>query len=101
MLRLEIFCNHKLPGSKFFSNFDAFDGFFILRFNEMLWDFFLFESEATENPFGEDDSKSPFPVQPQVKRSYAQNITVWIKASGLQVQRDQSLEAFQLCLSCL
>lgn len=41
-------------------------------------------SEATENPFGEDDSKSPFPVQPQVKRSYAQNITVWIKASGLQ-----------------
>lgn len=49
---------------------------------------FLFESEATENPFGEDDSKSPFPVQPPVKRSYAQNITVWIKASGLQVERD-------------
>uniref|UniRef100_A0A3B3XVH6 Integrator complex subunit 14 n=1 Tax=Poecilia mexicana TaxID=48701 RepID=A0A3B3XVH6_9TELE len=41
-------------------------------------------SEAAENPYGEDDSKSPFPVQPQVKRSYAQNVTVWIKASGLQ-----------------
>lgn len=43
-------------------------------------------SEAAENPYGEDDNKSPFPVQPQVKRSYAQNVTVWIKASGLQVQ---------------
>ena len=42
--------------------------------------------EAAENPYGEDDSKSPFPVQPQVKRSYAQNVTVWIKASGLQVK---------------
>ncbi|XP_077451457.1 integrator complex subunit 14 isoform X2 [Stigmatopora argus] len=41
-------------------------------------------SEALENPYGEDDSKSPFPVQPPVKRSYAQNVTVWIKASGLQ-----------------
>ncbi|KAG7276263.1 hypothetical protein CRUP_018645 [Coryphaenoides rupestris] len=41
-------------------------------------------SEAAENPYGEDDSKSPFPVQPQIKRSYAQNVTVWIKASGLQ-----------------
>lgn len=45
-------------------------------------------SEAAENPYGEDDNKSPFPVQPQVKRSYAQNVTVWIKASGLQVKRD-------------
>ncbi|XP_061773100.1 integrator complex subunit 14 [Nerophis ophidion] len=41
-------------------------------------------SEAAENPYGEDDSKSPFPLQPPVKRSYAQNVTVWIKASGLQ-----------------
>ncbi|XP_053282498.1 integrator complex subunit 14 [Pleuronectes platessa] len=40
-------------------------------------------SEAPENPYGEDD-KSPFPVQPSAKRSYAQNVTVWIKASGLQ-----------------
>ncbi|KAF3688780.1 Integrator complex subunit 14 [Channa argus] len=40
--------------------------------------------KAAENPYGEDDSKSPFPVQPPVKRSYAQNVTVWIKASGLQ-----------------
>lgn len=47
-------------------------------------------SEAAENPYGEDDSKSPFPVQPQVKRSYAQNVTVWIKASGLQVQFNKS-----------
>eukprot|EP00063_Salmo_salar_P071066 XP_014045901.1 PREDICTED: von Willebrand factor A domain-containing protein 9-like [Salmo salar] len=43
-------------------------------------------SDAAENPYGEDDSKSPFPLQPKVKRSYAQNVTVWIKASGLQVQ---------------
>uniref|UniRef100_A0A8B9JZ10 Integrator complex subunit 14 n=1 Tax=Astyanax mexicanus TaxID=7994 RepID=A0A8B9JZ10_ASTMX len=41
-------------------------------------------SDALENPYGEDDSKSPFPVQPKNKRSYAQNVTVWIKASGLQ-----------------
>uniref|UniRef100_A0A8C2WCJ9 Integrator complex subunit 14 n=1 Tax=Cyclopterus lumpus TaxID=8103 RepID=A0A8C2WCJ9_CYCLU len=41
-------------------------------------------SEAAENPYGEDDSKSPFPLQPSAKRSYAQNVTVWIKASGLQ-----------------
>ncbi|XP_077424923.1 integrator complex subunit 14 [Vanacampus margaritifer] len=41
-------------------------------------------SETVENPYGEDDSKSPFPLQPPVKRSYAQNVTVWIKASGLQ-----------------
>uniref|UniRef100_A0A4W5LN70 Integrator complex subunit 14 n=1 Tax=Hucho hucho TaxID=62062 RepID=A0A4W5LN70_9TELE len=43
-------------------------------------------SDAAENPYGEDDSKSPFPLQPKIKRSYAQNVTVWIKASGLQVQ---------------
>uniref|UniRef100_A0A8C2GRV1 Integrator complex subunit 14 n=1 Tax=Cyprinus carpio TaxID=7962 RepID=A0A8C2GRV1_CYPCA len=41
-------------------------------------------SDAAENPYGEDDSKSPFPIQPKHKRSYAQNVTVWIKASGLQ-----------------
>ncbi|KAL0968884.1 hypothetical protein UPYG_G00273150 [Umbra pygmaea] len=41
-------------------------------------------SDAPENPYGEDDSRSPFPLQPQAKRSYAQNVTVWIKASGLQ-----------------
>ncbi|KAF5895053.1 von Willebrand factor A domain-containing protein 9, partial [Clarias magur] len=41
-------------------------------------------SDAPENPYGEDDSKSPFPVLPKNKRSYAQNVTVWIKASGLQ-----------------
>lgn len=58
--------------------------------------FVFFQSEAAENPFGEDDSKSPFPVQPQVKRSYAQNVTVWIKASGLQVQLHRLLKP--LCL---
>ncbi|XP_077935320.1 integrator complex subunit 14 isoform X3 [Halichoerus grypus] len=41
-------------------------------------------SDAKENPYGEDDNKSPFPLQPRNKRSYAQNVTVWIKPSGLQ-----------------
>ncbi|XP_051513070.1 integrator complex subunit 14-like isoform X2 [Myxocyprinus asiaticus] len=41
-------------------------------------------SDAAENPYGEGDGKSPFPIQPKHKRSYAQNVTVWIKASGLQ-----------------
>ncbi|XP_059768975.1 integrator complex subunit 14 isoform X3 [Balaenoptera ricei] len=40
--------------------------------------------DAKENPYGEDDNKSPFPLQPKNKRSYAQNVTVWIKPSGLQ-----------------
>ncbi|XP_025739631.1 integrator complex subunit 14 isoform X2 [Callorhinus ursinus] len=40
--------------------------------------------DAKENPYGEDDNKSPFPLQPRNKRSYAQNVTVWIKPSGLQ-----------------
>lgn len=41
-------------------------------------------SDAKENPYGEEDNKSPFPLQPKNKRSYAQNVTVWIKPSGLQ-----------------
>ncbi|XP_063781664.1 integrator complex subunit 14 [Pseudophryne corroboree] len=41
-------------------------------------------SDAKENPYGEEDNKSPFPLQPKSKRSYAQNVTVWIKTSGLQ-----------------
>ncbi|XP_051776350.1 integrator complex subunit 14 isoform X2 [Erpetoichthys calabaricus] len=41
-------------------------------------------SDAKENPYADDDSKSPFPLQPKNKRSYAQNVTVWIKPSGLQ-----------------
>ncbi|XP_039629476.1 integrator complex subunit 14 [Polypterus senegalus] len=41
-------------------------------------------SDAKENPYADDDSKSPFPLQPKSKRSYAQNVTVWIKPSGLQ-----------------
>lgn len=49
--------------------------------------------EAAENPYGEDDSKSPFPVQPPVKRSYALNVSVWIKASGLQVRENLCMHA--------
>ncbi|KAE8618451.1 hypothetical protein XENTR_v10009387 [Xenopus tropicalis] len=41
-------------------------------------------TDAKENPYGEEDNKSPFPLQPKNKRSYAQNVTVWIKPSGLQ-----------------
>lgn len=48
---------------------------------------FVFLSDAKENPYGEDDNKSPFPLQPKNKRSYAQNVTVWIKQNGLQVSR--------------
>ncbi|XP_061036165.1 integrator complex subunit 14 isoform X7 [Eubalaena glacialis] len=44
----------------------------------------VINTDAKENPYGEDDNKSPFPLQPKNKRSYAQNVTVWIKPSGLQ-----------------
>lgn len=47
--------------------------------------FSFFLLDAKENPYGDDDNKSPFPLQPKNKRSYAQNVTVWIKPSGLQV----------------
>ncbi|MEE6525338.1 hypothetical protein FKM82_025281 [Ascaphus truei] len=46
--------------------------------------FFFPPKDAKENPYGEEDNKSPFPLQPKTKRSYAQNVTVWIKPSGLQ-----------------
>ncbi|XP_070542502.1 integrator complex subunit 14-like [Ptychodera flava] len=36
------------------------------------------------NPYGDEDTKTPFPVRPAEKRSYAQNSVVWVKASGLQ-----------------
>ncbi|XP_077989090.1 integrator complex subunit 14-like [Glandiceps talaboti] len=36
------------------------------------------------NPYGDDDTKTPFPVRPADKRSYAQNSVVWVRASGLQ-----------------
>ena len=42
-------------------------------------------SDFIEPPYGEDDSKSPFPVRPADRRSYSQNCVVWIKPSGLQV----------------
>ena len=36
-------------------------------------------------PYGDDDSKSPFPVRPSERRSYAQNCVVWLKQTGIQV----------------
>ncbi|KAK2143093.1 hypothetical protein LSH36_878g01004 [Paralvinella palmiformis] len=35
-------------------------------------------------PYGEDESKSPFPVRPSERRSYAQNCVVWLKQTGIQ-----------------
>ncbi|BFY97677.1 hypothetical protein BsWGS_00718 [Bradybaena similaris] len=34
--------------------------------------------------YSEEEKKSPFPVRPSDKRSYAQSCVVWIKPSGLQ-----------------
>ena len=42
-------------------------------------------SDFPEPPYGEDDNRTPFPVRPKEKRSYAQSCVVWIKAIGLQV----------------
>lgn len=42
-------------------------------------------SDYTETPYGEDDSKSPFPVRPADRRSYTQIGVVWIRPAGLQV----------------
>ncbi|XP_071965824.1 integrator complex subunit 14-like isoform X2 [Antedon mediterranea] len=42
-------------------------------------------ARSLENdPYGEDDSKTPFPLNPTTKKSYATNPVVWIKPSGLQ-----------------
>ena len=41
-------------------------------------------SEFPENPYGENDHKTPFPVRPSDRRSYTQNCVVWIKQAGLQ-----------------
>lgn len=63
-----------------------FKAIFHTTFHNFFWFRIYFNfADARENPYGEDDSKSPFPVMPRNKRSYAQNITVWIKASGVQV----------------
>ncbi|XP_071105029.1 integrator complex subunit 14-like [Haliotis cracherodii] len=48
-------------------------------------------SEFSESPYGEDDSKTPFPVRPGDKRSYAQSCVVWIKPSGLQADLQKVL----------
>ena len=37
-------------------------------------------------PYGDDNNKTPFPVRPLERRSYAQNCVVWIKPTGLQVR---------------
>lgn len=42
-------------------------------------------SDFVEPPYGEDDNKTPFPIRPAEKHSYAQSCVVWIKPSGLQV----------------
>ena len=42
-------------------------------------------SDFPEPPYGDEDNKTPFPVRPKEKRSYAQSCVVWIKAIGLQV----------------
>uniref|UniRef100_K1QCB8 UPF0464 protein C15orf44 n=1 Tax=Magallana gigas TaxID=29159 RepID=K1QCB8_MAGGI len=41
-------------------------------------------SDFVEPPYGEDDNKTPFPIRPAEKHSYAQSCVVWIKPSGLQ-----------------
>jgi len=41
--------------------------------------------DFSESPYGEDDNRTPFPVRPKEKRSYAQSCVVWIKSVGLQV----------------
>ena len=39
-----------------------------------------------ESPYGSiKQPRSPFPVRPLERRSYAQNCVVWIKPAGLQV----------------
>ena len=42
-------------------------------------------TDFTESPYGEDNNKTPFPVKPPDRHSYAQNCVVWIKPAGLQV----------------
>ena len=39
---------------------------------------------ADKNPYGEEEDKTPFPVQIQEKKSYSQNCVVWIKPDRLQ-----------------
>ncbi|CAH1795763.1 unnamed protein product [Owenia fusiformis] len=48
-------------------------------------------TDFPEPPYGEDDNKSPFPVRPKEKRSYANNCVVWLKASGVQADIQKML----------
>ncbi|XP_053405722.1 integrator complex subunit 14-like isoform X2 [Mercenaria mercenaria] len=41
-------------------------------------------ADFSEPPYGDDDNRTPFPVRPKEKRSYAQSCVVWIKSVGLQ-----------------
>lgn len=43
-------------------------------------------TDFSESPYGDDNNKTPFPVKPPDRRSYAQNCVVWIKPAGLQVR---------------
>jgi len=49
-------------------------------------------------PYGEDAQsvRSPFPVAPADKRSYAQNCVVWTKNAGLQVMRNAVVMCWNL-----
>ena len=40
--------------------------------------------EFEDNPYGENDRVTPFPVRSAERRSYTQNCVVWIKQTGLQ-----------------
>ncbi|KAK6179916.1 hypothetical protein SNE40_012164 [Patella caerulea] len=48
-------------------------------------------SDFEESPYGPDDTKTPFPLRPSDKRSYAQSCVVWIKPGGLQADLQKVL----------
>ncbi|ESO88197.1 hypothetical protein LOTGIDRAFT_206942 [Lottia gigantea] len=48
-------------------------------------------SDFHESPYGADDTKTPFPIRPSDKRSYAQSCVVWIKPNGLQADLQKVL----------
>ena len=51
-------------------------------------------SDFPEHPYGDEDNKTPFPVRPKEKRSYAQSCVVWIKAIGLQVSDNRVINVY-------
>lgn len=48
-------------------------------------------ADFSEPPYGDDDNRTPFPVRPKEKRSYAQSCVVWIKSVGLQADLQKVL----------